>query len=145
MYAAKKIESLILEEIKTFSGNSKSTALTQIKTDCKVLIDNLKDDVGTLFSQQSPEKFNRIGEAFLNDAKAMITKYEPQIKSDKSWAPFLKNLALLLSVLGTIPAVYSMGKKAVTGHYSFFDKKTISEEKLKEQLPSEVFGSSIVK
>lgn len=69
---------------------------------------------------------------FANDARTLVNKYTLQNVSDFSWTPLVKNLLLLGSVVGTIPALFSIGSKIFKGHYAFFDGKGIEDCQLKE-------------
>lgn len=65
-------------------------------------------------------------------AGRLIRSYQVKTKSNESWAPFLLNMLLLITAFGTLPAIYSLGTKAVTGHYTFFDKPTIRQTPVEE-------------
>jgi hypothetical protein len=139
LYAVNTVQSLIEEEIKSFEKDSKTLASKQLKSDCDNLMKILDGAVAGEFEEK---KMNTITEQFQKAAELIIEKYEPQIEHNQSWAPFLKNLALLFSVVGTLPALFSIGSRAINGHYSFFDKKTIDREKLDAPLPLEPIFSN---
>lgn len=80
------------------------------------------------------KQVEEIASVFINDAKTLIHKYALQHESDFRLAPLWKNILLLFSVVGTIPALFSIGSKIVTGHYTFFDGKGIEEHRLNEQV-----------
>lgn len=136
-YAVNKIQTFVDEEIETLSDNSQAAAIAAFKKDKDTLINNFKKQVHKAPYGNTPvAAMEQIGKKFLADANVIIKKYEPQIESDKSWTPFLKNILLLLTVIGSIPALISMGNKAANGHYKFFDKASIDQTRLNEVLPS---------
>ncbi len=74
---------------------------------------------------------------FQIEAGKMIRKYQLKTKSDESWKPFLKNLLLIITGLGTIPAIASFISRAATGKYMFFDKRKMRERTEEEMVPED--------
>jgi hypothetical protein len=135
-YGAERCKQELLKQLNSVYDPDK-TIIESFASDIDVLIDDFKDKVKTDWAGKPNENLSSIGEKFLEDASAMIKKYEPKLESQASWKPFLKNALLLISVIGTLPALFSIGMKAVTGKYSFFDRKSISDEQLQMKLPSQ--------
>ncbi|WED42262.1 hypothetical protein [Legionella cardiaca] len=138
MYAATKIKEYISQEIELVDS-SQETIKQQFVQDYETLLKSFNDKVQKTITQFTPEEEKRkIERCFLDDAKAMVRKYEAHIESEQSWKPFIKNVLLLLSAIGTLPALYSLGNRYVNGYYQFFDNKTIDPNRVqKTPLPSQ--------
>lgn len=70
-------------------------------------------------------------------AGQLIRGYQVKTESNSSWAPFLKNMLLLITIIGTIPAIVSIGNKVINGSYSFFDNQILHKPTLPEELAAE--------
>jgi hypothetical protein len=74
---------------------------------------------------------------FQMGAGGLIRGYQIKTESKESWAPFLLNMLLLVTVIGVLPVLYSFGTKAVTGQYAFFDKSTVRKTSVEEMAPED--------
>jgi hypothetical protein len=70
-------------------------------------------------------------------AGQLIRGYQVKAESDSSLAPFLKNMLLLISLIGTIPAIVSIGNKVINGSYSFFDNQALHKPTSPEEMTIE--------
>lgn len=133
-----KINNLIKKEIESVDNSSHAMAYFVI--DMEILKNNFASKICNHSDKdQDINKLNEITEKFMVDAKELLQRYTPQNESNKKWTPFVKNMLLLLSVIGTIPALYSIGSKVLSNEkrYAFFDPRTIKIEHLKPALPSQ--------
>lgn len=125
-----KIQSSVIEDEKQIIGS--------MKKQLDELLDEFKGDFeATLVNERldKPAKKAAIQNRVLDfqiAAGYLIRSYQVKTKSNESWAPFLLNMLLLITAFGTLPAIYSLRTKAVTGHYIFFDKPTIHQTPVEE-------------
>lgn len=135
-YHIHKEKDKVLSEIKRYESHKKNLPEEDVK-----IIDNLKldinehlnefdDNINSVFAGNNTDevKIKLIRESALDfqvKTGQLLRKYQFKAESDSSWKPFLKNLALLLTGVGILPAVVSLIKKAVTGRYAFFDKESL--------------------
>lgn len=136
-YGVDQCKKAILAEIKSLD-DPKNEILEEFLEDIDSLIANYKDKVKTDWIGSPTKELPQISKRFLKDSHVLIEKYQPQIRSNTSWKPFLSNGLLLLTVIGTLPALFSMGMKATTGRYSFFDCKFLTPEQRSRELPSQI-------
>ncbi|KTD61820.1 hypothetical protein [Legionella spiritensis] len=126
--------------------DSDNKIFKEFHDDLDILVANYKDRVNKDWKGGSTKELHGIMGNFKEDSDALIKKYEPHIESHESWSPFFSNALLLLSVIGALPALISMGNKLITGRYGFFDHTFLTEEQRSIQLPSEkVAEESFVK
>lgn len=137
-YGYDKIVRIINREIKGLSQDNDKIR-EQFQADCKVLLDtyysevfsssfvsNINNRQNVTESQARLEnKLEAVSNKFFDNAHAIIDKYAPCYEHMNSWVPFRNNLLMLFSVLGTPFALWSFAKKAYSGHYSFFDNKSM--------------------
>ncbi|WED42067.1 hypothetical protein [Legionella cardiaca] len=116
-----------------------------VKPDDLEKINSMRQDLTILFEKfkkvvdenQSIEVIQNASLEFQIKAGQLIRGYEVKNESNESWTPFLKNMLMLVTIIGTIPAVISLLTKAVTGSYAFFDKPIIRKTSAEEVAPED--------
>ncbi|KTD17682.1 hypothetical protein [Legionella jordanis] len=126
-----EIRENIKQQFKKFEAiqNSVSTmdkgTIASLKRELDTKLNNFQQRLNELMSQDEPARDNAMQEASLAlqiEAGRLIREYQVKMESNSSWGPFLKNLLLLLTGIGTIPALVSVASKLKSGQYSFFDQ-----------------------
>lgn len=95
------------------------------------------NDEGKFDGVQGAETFYRSAMAMQIYVEKMFGKYRIETESNQSWAPLLKNLLMMLTGVGVIVLAISLGVKAATGQYAFFDKTSLKEVADNERSASE--------
>lgn len=76
------------------------------------------------FSELNPNVFtNQCLNNFKNQCIDEISAADKQIINDEEWKPIMTHLLLLLSGVGSLLALYSLGNRLYTGRYAFFDNR----------------------
>lgn len=132
------VESSIKQKLQSINDGSEKQVLSQFSKDLITMVAAFKDKISKDFGiMPSSPKLTQCITNFNKDTKKLFDKYTLQIESNSSLKPMIKNILLLLSVIGTIPAIFSIVHKAKHGSYLFFDQKKLSNiNGLKDALPS---------
>jgi hypothetical protein len=106
------------------------------------LLEKFKQSISVHLSTPDSDKIktNSIQKAALDfqiAAGQLIRSYQLKTESNEKWAPFLKNMLMLITGIGTIPAIISLVNKAITGKYAFFDKVVVSKTSPEEVSPED--------
>lgn len=133
-----EIKDCIDRELQTINDGSKKDILGKFSKDITILVDTFKNEI-TKDNLTPTNRYNVINN-FVADAKTMVDKYSVQVESKSSWKPVFRNILLLLSVIGFLPAIISIGHKAKHGNYLFFDSVNADQSKLNILLPSALKG-----
>lgn len=147
------IREKINSEFSKFSNLHDSMTETELqiinamKDQLEEMLGKLKENLNTSSNKRSDQTYTEyVNDIVLNyqiEAGRLIRSYQVKTESNEYWAPFLLNIFLLLTVIGTLPAIYSLGTKAVTGHYAYFDDPVIRQTPKEEMAPEDILLSSI--
>lgn len=132
---AKDLFAEIIEKVE-LECNKFTDIHPSLSAEHKELIRTMRSDLENLQKNVLNNSIDMLN--FEIEANKLITTYQIKTESDLSWAPLFKNLLLLVSLIGTIPAMISMGNKAINGNYTFFDSPVLYKPKsLEEYAPKD--------
>lgn len=87
----------------------------------------------------SPQGINKTDfDTIKNMCVQQLFKAEQAYRNNKSWLPFILNTLLLLSVIGTLFAVYSFHQRAKHGDYAFFKAASNDSSRRVEKIAEQV-------
>lgn len=130
------------EKVQGSTAQTGSQLIDSMRNKLTDLLEKFKQDINENLStnDSNKTKINAIQDAALDfqiAAGQLIRGYQLKTESNENWAPFLKNMLMLITVIGAAPAIISLVNKAVTGHYAFFDKTVVSKTPLEEMSPED--------
>lgn len=143
------IVSIIQAELSDFENKIKTMcpeelpALEQLNSELTSIVGEFHQNIDLILKASNgsdAEKIKAYQDAALDfqiAAGQVLRSVKIGNESHISWKPFLSNLFLLVSVVGTIPALVSMISKTVTGNYKFFDKTIVRNTTADEIAPED--------
>ena len=117
-------EQIVILNASTSDGTSISNSNCHIKKEFATFLER---KVNSFFEQNVSEQVKN-SNTFRKEIIAELKCVDKKMINDKEWEAFAKNLALLCTGIGTIPAIASFISRAITGRYAIFDNKKKSEE-----------------
>lgn len=126
----------------SFIETDSKKIVAEMRLQLNVLLSDFKNTTSVILSGDEPknELVDAIQNAALNfeiNAGQLIRSYQLKTESNSSLKPFLKNILLLITGIGTIPAIVSLLHKAATGRYAFFDLPELRETTDEEMAPED--------
>lgn len=118
---------------------TESQQVTILKSELDKLLKKFKQEfsnINTDLLNQNMEIQN-VSLDFQIAAGQLIRSFQLKNESNESWAPFLKNMLLVITGIGAIVTAISLITKAATGHYLFFDKPIVRNTTLEEMAPED--------
>jgi hypothetical protein len=128
-----RLKQALMEQV-TFLKSSKSDGSKTSRHNTQVKLEFaefLEKKVGDFFSPSHNVSDQIKGAASLEkEITSEMNKVDKKIINDKGWKAFSLNLLMLCSVILTLPAILSIGQRAITGRYAIFDNKEKPEDLL---------------
>ncbi|WP_454782468.1 hypothetical protein [Legionella sp. WA2022007384] len=111
-----------IELLRSFKPHERMTETERHNTEVKHDLADCLEEKLNEFSRKSMHQKTQDIYQFQNDVYDAIEGMDSTLKNDSN-AAFFKNIAMLVSGVGTLCALISLGNRFVTGRYLFFDDK----------------------
>jgi hypothetical protein len=116
----KSFKQQAIEPFEALKGND-----TQKNTVLCSFIQEIKEATTDLSNKQTPTHADLA--VFKRACTKSIDKADVTLRYHKNWAPLVQNLLACLTIIGLIPACYSLYKRHTEGRYAFFDNTKSNE------------------